>query len=1124
MFCNSWTQMYRDQKNNSLVFSPTDLTRFWESEFVSWMDRFHLEYPGTYIKDADDSMKKVLQSHGHQHEASTIARKTAAGLKICTIDTKSATAYEDTVAAMTSGVDIIYQARLQKAPFSGWADFLIRAADNSGASKLGGYHYEVWDTKLSSKMKPYFILQLAAYAEMLAEVQGVRPEHIGIILGNGDEHRLRLDDYYFYYLEVKQAFLNWQENFDPTKRPDPEAYRQFSHWQSEAKKIITAQDALIQVAHLNTTQAKTLKKSGIMTMTQLAGTAVTTVPRIADAVFAHLKIQAKLQLSSRGKERPDFLIRTENPQAGLYRLPKESAGDVFFDIEGFPLAQDGLEYLWGNTYIEAGKKCFKDFWAHNAAEEKKALEDFIDWVYARWKKHPDMHIYHYANYEIAVLRRLMGRYATKEHQVDQLLRNEVFVDLYAVVRHGLFIGEPRYSIKNIEHLYRGKRQGEVTDGGASVEFYQHWLATQDGKTWEDSKYLKAIREYNIDDCDSTMELVIWLREQQTIHKIPTALPRTYSEAPASEAQDLNELREQLESRKIDFPEAELLSHLTDFYRREDKPMWWKFFDRLAELPEELYYDADCLSGLSAYDTAESQGRKYRRVYAFDKNQESKLTADDKVVHQFDPTKNVEVEDICFDRGFVALSGKTLEHLPDQLTVVPHDYINKAALRKSLLEFCSNWLANPKCKNAVTAFLRRSLPRLNEHSAGTPIVSDEDIINSAIKAVLNMDHATLCIQGPPGTGKTYTAEHLILALVEKGFRIGVTSNSHKAINNLLIRAANRCHEAKFKTGFCKVSSREETEIDEHPLIDTVNSAKDLNITEQLQVIGGTAWAFASDTLAGRLDYLFVDEAGQMSIANLIAVSRATKNIVIMGDQMQLAQPIQGSHPMESGLSVLDYYLQDHPTIPNELGIFLPTSFRMHSDICDFISQAVYENRLKNAPECQKQAIDIAGSKHLVKKTGISFIPVDHEGNLQSSEEECEVIAEIYSDLLGRSYTNSKGEVRSITSDDILIVAPYNLQVRKIQAALGNRARVGSVDKFQGQEAPVVILSMCCSDASNSHRGIEFLFSKNRLNVAISRAQIAAIVVGHPRLAMTHASSVEQIAQINMFCMMKAFAKQ
>ena len=263
--------------------------------------------------------------------------------------------------------------------------------------------------------------------------------------------------------------------------------------------------------------------------------------------------------------------------------------------------------------------------------------------------------------------------------------------------------------------------------------------------------------------------------------------------------------------------------------------------------------------------------------------------------------------------------------------------------------------------------------------------------------------------------------------------------------------------------------------------------------------------------------FVDEAGQVSVANLVAMSRCTHNLILLGDQMQLGQPIQGSHPGESGQSALAYLLQDHSTIPDELGIFLEKTWRLHPGICEFISGAVYEGRLQPEPHTAERVVLPAGAEDQVpRESGLVFLPVEHEGNNQASEEEVATIVGVANDLLGRDWIPKAGESRRLTLDDILFIAPYNMQVRRLRESLPAGARVGSIDKFQGQEAPVVVVSMCASHGEAGPRGLKFLLDRNRLNVAISRAKSLAVVVGDPRLALTPCGTVEELEQLNLYC--------
>jgi len=288
-----------------------------------------------------------------------------------------------------------------------------------------------------------------------------------------------------------------------------------------------------------------------------------------------------------------------------------------------------------------------------------------------------------------------------------------------------------------------------------------------------------------------------------------------------------------------------------------------------------------------------------------------------------------------------------------------------------------------------------------------------------------------------------------------------------------------------------------------------------------LFAGTAWTFASPHFDGQLDYLFIDEAGQVATANVVAMATATKNLILVGDQMQLGQPIQGTHPGEAGLSVLEFLLGDHSTIPAERGIFLGQTRRMRPSICQFISDAFYDGRLTAHESTAERGLNLQGVD--LPNEGIVMIPAAHEGCSQKSVEEGEIIKAKYNDLLGQEFTDRDGTSRLITEDDILVVTPYNVQVNYLRSILPDNAKVGTVDKFQGQEAPIVLISMVTSSAEDLPRNIEFLYSKNRLNVAVSRAQCLAVVVANPKLLEIPCGTVEQMKLVNTFCWLDEYAE-
>lgn len=1121
-----WHNMYlKHPESNHIIFSSSDLTLYMESPFASWMEHLAITHPELLpTPDADDELMTVLQKKGIEHERQILASFQEQGLTIANLS-DLADAVSATIAAMKSGTDIIYQGALCLFPLSGRADFLVKI---DGHSLLGDFHYEVWDTKLSKLVKPAFIVQLCCYTEMLEPIQGVRPEYIVAVLGDGQHDRLRVNDYFSYYLHLKNNALLLHQSFDINHCPDPAESNHWGRWSDYAEDLLNQSDHLAQVATITKSQIKKLNKAGIFTMQELADTDFTRVKGIT--AFERLKAQARIQKDSVGSVIPLYKIITHatEKKQGLSLLPPHSAMDVFFDIEGFPLVEGGLEYLWGVVFFDdKGDRQYKDFWAHTQEQEKACFKAFIDWIYIRWQRDPSMHIYHYASYEITACRKLMGRYGICEHEVDQLLRNDVFVDLYKVVKGCLLLGEPRYSIKNVEHLYRAKRETEVGSGGDSVVVYEHWREHSDGDDWQTSAILNAIRDYNIDDCESTQELVDWLRLRQTEHDIAYIGKVDVIEPEIKE--EVNEriaLRERLLQNTHD-PVSSLLAWSLEFHRREAKPVFWRLFDRLGLTDEDLLDDLDCLAHCKRTDKPAykptPKARNFAYEYSFDPTQEFKgasesyyilgrETADGK------PLKATYIKDgSCIDNGYLILQMK--DELDDSLTLIPDEYVRPDPIPAAIANVASKFERVQLGCSAILDFLGKQKPTIFGYERGQAIAPSHDPVQrlqQIIHAIMNLDNSYLTIQGPPGSGKTYTGKHVIAELIKRGKKIGISSNSHKAINNLLISTAEYCKKEGINGYF---ACTKDTDVQLSAL--GVNVIDNKSIAGNVQsscVIGTTAWGFAREDLDDAFDYLFIDEAGQVSVANLIAMSQSTNNIVLMGDQMQLGQPSQGSHPEDSGLSILDYMLHKTPTIPDDMGVFLGTTYRMHSAINQFISEAIYEGKLESAAENDHQRIDVPLNYQgiLNKDAGIIAVPVEHEGNTQASDEEVEQIVILAHQLIGRAFTAKDGSQRELGWKDMLFVAPYNHQVSKLRAALGEAANVGSVDKFQGQEAPVVFLSMCASNANDSPRGMNFLFDKNRINVAISRAQCMAIVVYSPALLDVSPTTIEQLAMMNIMC--------
>jgi superfamily I DNA and/or RNA helicase len=367
---------------------------------------------------------------------------------------------------------------------------------------------------------------------------------------------------------------------------------------------------------------------------------------------------------------------------------------------------------------------------------------------------------------------------------------------------------------------------------------------------------------------------------------------------------------------------------------------------------------------------------------------------------------------------------------------------------------------------------------------------------------------LVIQGPPGSGKTYTGARLIVCLMQLGRRVGITSTSHQAIHNLVAEVEEAAREAGFAFRGLKKGDSYET-----AFVTTSDEQAHFAAPEDdVQLLAGTAWLFAREDMHGVVDTLFVDEAGQVSLADALALATCARNVVLLGDPQQLGQVSQGIHPDDASASVLEHLLAGEDTVPPERGLFLSRTWRMHPDVCRFISETSYEGRLHSVPACGLQRIDSPG----LAGTGLRFVPVEHVGNRAASSEEADRIAAELEQLIGGTYTDCNGREHRLGWDDVLVVTPYNAQVRCLARRLGRHARIGTVDKFQGQEAPVVLFSMATSSGEDLPRNLEFLFSRNRLNVAISRAQSLAVLVASPKLLEIRCRTIEQMRMVNALC--------
>jgi predicted RecB family nuclease len=1116
----------------TLLYSASDLTNFLDCRHLTTLDLKNLETP--LPKADDDAQAKLIQEKGFQHEERYLDLLRSTGGRVVDLKSEmrdSEEAVRATIDAMTQGVEIIYQACLRSDPFFGYADFLRRVKRPSG---LGRFSYEVVDTKLARSPRAKYLIQLCVYSRMIEKIQGVSPRSMHLVLGDGTERNFRVAEFFHYYRQVQSRFLKHVNGKFEETYPEMCAHCAQCYWRDICKDQWEKDDHLCRVANITRVQIDKLRVQGIKTMAKLAKLPQSQrVKGIQPSNVERLRSQAALQRHKQetGEDRFDILHVDPDGMRGFYRLPRPDPGDIFFDIEGDPLEEGGLDYLFGVYSFENGIPRYRPFWAHNSQEEQHAFRDLIAFVTQRLVKYPQAHIYHYASYEETALKRLMSLYGTCEAEVDQLLRTGKLVDLYKVVKESIRTSEPGYSIKNLEVFYAGKRQGELADGGTSIVYYEKWKQTGD------SNFLEEIRSYNEVDCRSLYQLREWLltfrpgdiswygeHAQKQIESEKSVKVREHEERLEKyRSKLLSEFSSERILKEQEFNLCEIVFQLLDFHRRAAKPEWWNMFSRKEMDGEELLDDPECIACLEMTGHPRPVKRSFLYTYRFP-DQEFKFKAGDSCLRADTLDRAGTIEELDEKDRLLCLKLGNKSSLPERLSIIPTGPISTNPLKEALFRFTDSLIAGNGRYRAILDLLRRERPRMKDIRQENAIVRPgQDLIKEIIDAANRLDRSYLFIQGPPGAGKTFTGSHLITALIKKGFRVGVSSNSHKAINNLLEAVEKRAQEEGFRFAGVKKSTFGDPDSFFNGRFIRDEKDKQAAICSRADMLAGTAWLFSDPDLDQTLDYLFVDEAGQVSLANLVAMATSAKNIILLGDQMQLQQPIRGIHPGHSGESALDYMLQGEATISEDRGVFLPVTWRMHEDICRFISDAVYDGRLRPAPRNENQKLLLGPNVHsALKETGIRFIPVHHEGCSQRSEAEAELVKEIYLNLLEQFYKDRENDQHRLQTKDILVVSPYNMQVNLLKQTLPEGARVGTVDKFQGQEAQVVIFSMATSSGEDLPRHMGFLFSKNRLNVALSRAKCLAILVANPKLLAINCNTVEQMGLVNTLCWVEAYS--
>ena len=1145
------------------VISPQDVIAELECSH-----RLHLEWsvinkliPPAVKKNGDEL--ELLAEQGRIHEAKIAEQLRLAGTFLdigkpsFTFEALTAT-HERTMKAVADGIETIYQAAFFNGSFVGFADFLILVKDQNGKpvkDDQGRFVYDPVDAKSARSAKRAAVLQVATYAAMMKELDLATPQNVHLWLG-GDEKwsasALDLIDLAQFFMDrVRNRISAFEAAPSPAWAPPKESCAR-CRWSVQCDEGRHVDKDLSLIQGIRSSTRLLLVSNGIKTIDEMAIATDEQRPKlpreVSKGTFTSLREQSAIQVTGKNSPKPIYEIR-EVEAFGL--LPESNDGDIWFDMEGDPFANNGsgLEYMFGYLYKKGSQFDFETFDARDSAEEREAFIDFVNYVMNRRKEYPEMHVFHYASYEVSAMLRLAQRHGVLEFEVDKLVREGVFVDLYTLVRNAFRFSTESMSIKHIEKVYwDGNRDKEVSNAVGSVVQFEKALAhLRDGDEAAFLKILDEIKSYNKDDVDSTRQLDSWIRAQAVAHGVDIASLRPIAEIKWEATEEieredpiaiqlLKDVPADQSERSIEQQGLGLLSAAISFHHREARPAWWALFDRaLKDLDEmDAFNDVVVPTSVEAGPwTISGRQRNHRRMVTVEADGVDLSHVLDfehipQMLYEFAPESfktiqgstrgfseatiiEIDGSKVVFEEVEKKSSG-TWDVLP--MAVLPGAPIRTTSIEKILREELGGGVLYRRENNLPlfpnTAWCDVLLRRPPRQVAGGLIKSDDSVADITA-SLLASNESYIAVQGPPGTGKTYVGAHVIANLVKHGWKIGVIAQSHAVVEHLM----NSVSEVDSTIQMAKKGQSAKTQPKYH--VDDVG-AWAAGMIQHGYVIGGTVWSFsrAEIRMLG-LDLIVIDEAGQFSLANSLVAISAAKRALLLGDPQQLPQVSQGKHPEPVNESVLSHLLGEKKTMPDDLGFFLDTTFRLHPLIAKAVSRLQYEDRLQSDARCSLRHLQSVNP-------GIHVVDVEHLGNTVTSVEEADGLLTRVPNLLGKSWISvdkdgKPKEPRALTQKDILVVTGYNAQVRYLKARLRDAGfsdiRVGTVDKFQGQEAPIVFVSMVTSSSEDLPRGIEFLLSPNRLNVAISRAQWACFVLRSPHLAIMEPTSPDGMVMLGKF---------
>lgn len=1116
------------KENSKYIFSPSDLANHITCKHLTNLNKKaangEIEKPVYKNRVLD-----MLRERGIKFEEAYLQQLEAEGKVTVKISQQSSNPVKETEEAMRNGVDVIYQARLvEEGAWGGWSDFVLKV---DKPSNLGNWSYEVLDTKLATETRAGTILQIALYSEKIGLIQGVMPEKMWVQTPDGKKE-YRVDDYISFVRLAKKRLIESIDNENVTY-PEPITHCDICNWWEHCNKQRRQDDHMGFIAGMGTAQIKEMRSNNINTLEAFAKWDMPTnfsPNKGAAETYQKLNDQARVQYVGRTESRNVYETLPVVPEKGFNALPVPSKHDIYLDLEGDPMVEPGgLEYLFGWYYDGV----YTPIWVNNEAEEKAAFEQFVAFVLSKQVIDENLHIYHYAPYETTAFKRIMSKYATCENEIDTMLRAGTFVDLYGIVRQSVRASVEKYSIKDLEKFFGYERQMELRTLSKIKAEFEFLLETQKLNEVTD-EMRDGIQLYNHDDCVSTYRLHKWLeglRDELIQKGIELKRPKVKEGDPSEGIKDhqkrikpifdalMQGISENSAERVTAVDKGKfVMAHMLDWYRREKKSFWWEYF-RLLELPaDELIEERGALSYLQYSGKVEQVAKSVIETYTFP-HQESDIKKGDKIRNQAGETAGT-IEEIDLKKREVKIKKTIAKAGQHPISIFPFEDFPTDDKENAIIEMAQWVVENGLDSDLPNYKAGRDLLLRNNPRTIASVIETDNTLDLALDWSLKLDQTILSIQGPPGTGKSYTASNVIIGLIKANKKIGITALSHKVITGLLEKVQSEADKIDLPINILQKvsSSNKET----YPWKTTSDNATMVSHMPTANVVAGTSFMWSTPHYKNTVDYLFVDEAGQLALIDTLAITQSTKNIVLLGDQQQLQQPQQGVHPEGSEVSALEHIINGHQTILKEQGVFLKETWRMHPTICAFDSELFYENKLNAIPSLINQAVL---ENTVFAGAGLFHVNISHQGNTNSSDEEVNVIEKIVKDLTkGDVFWNDKEHKKTVlTRAHIKIISPYNAQVQKLLERIDDVA-VGTVDKFQGQEAPVVIYSVATSSPEEAPRGMDFLYSPNRFNVAVSRARGIFIMVSNASIFEPDCKSPAQIKLANPYCRFIELAKK